>query len=196
MPVKQATSANISFKTKLFKIGSAVILRLPDEASKQLPSRGQVMVEGTFNGVDLKTPLEPTGDLGHYFRVSSDLQKAASVTAGDTVSVEVTPTKEWPEPEVPAIWKKALAGSTKASARWNDITPMARWEWIRWARATSNNETFERRIKVGISKMESTWRRPCCWNRNLCTEPDVSKNGVLLDPTREPGLAYGQRSKS
>jgi hypothetical protein len=25
-------------------------------------------------------------------------------------------------------------------------------------------------------------RRPCCFNRGMCTEPYVSKNGVLLDP--------------
>lgn len=184
MPVKQATLLAISFKTELFKIGSWTVLRLPDSASRQLPSRGQVMVEGTFNGVPFKTPLEPDGMLSHYFKVDPKLLKTAGVEAGDTAALIISVTKDWPEPEVPADWQKALASSPKARALWQQTTPMARWEWIRWARATSSPETYQRRIKVGISKLEHGTRRPCCWNRNLSTEPEISKSGVLLKPSR------------
>jgi uncharacterized protein YdeI (YjbR/CyaY-like superfamily) len=122
--------------------------------------------------------------LGHYFKVDSKLLKAGGAKAGDTVALTISATKDWPEPDVPAEWHKALAASPKARALWQQTTPMARWEWIRWARATSNPETYQRRVKVGISKLESGKRRPCCWNRNLSTEPDVSKNGVLLELSR------------
>lgn len=179
MPVKQATAPLIRFKATPVKIGSWTILRLPAGASKQLPSRGQVMVEGTLNGVDFRTPLEPDGRLGHWFRLEDDVLKSA----GDgPVTLAIKPTKDWPEPAVPADWQKALAKDAKAHDLWQRVTPMARWEWIRWARATSNSETRERRVRVGISKLKSGERRPCCWNRNLCTEPEVSKNGVLFEP--------------
>ncbi|HVV26233.1 MAG TPA: YdeI/OmpD-associated family protein [Candidatus Saccharimonadales bacterium] len=184
MATTQAAASTIAFTSKLFKLSSWTILRLPEAASQQLPSRGQVMVEGTFNDIPFQTPLEPDGRLSHYFRVEPKLLKAAGAAAGDTVSLEIKVTKSWPEPDVPADWRQALAASPKAHDLWQQVTPMARWEWIRWARATNNAETHQRRVRVGISKLESGKRRPCCWNRNLSTEPEISKNGVLLEPAR------------
>ncbi|HSW81609.1 MAG TPA: YdeI/OmpD-associated family protein, partial [Candidatus Saccharimonas sp.] len=135
MVVERAES--IKFITILFKIDSWTILPVPAAASKKLPSRGQVMVEGTFNGVDFKTPLEPDGKLSHWCKVDARLLKAAGVSAGSHVTVVVTPVRNWPEPDVPTDWQKALATNPQAAALWQRITPMARWEWIRWARATS-----------------------------------------------------------
>jgi hypothetical protein len=51
----------IHFESKLFNIGSWTILRLPLSASKKLPSRGQVMVEGPINESHFQTALEPDG---------------------------------------------------------------------------------------------------------------------------------------
>jgi hypothetical protein len=34
---------------------------------------------------------------------------------------------------------------------------------------------------VSISKMKSGKRRPCCFNLAACTDPDLSKNGRLLE---------------
>ena len=182
---KQHAAPVISFKAKLFTIGTWTILRLPESASAQLPSRGQAMVTGTFNGQHFQTPLEPDGKWSHWFQVDGTLLKAAKVSAGDTSSLVISliPVKEWPEPEVPADWRRALAAHPEARALWERITPMARWEWIRWAQATNSDETHKKRIEVGCSKLKAGKRRPCCWNRNLCTEPSVCKSGVLLEPT-------------
>lgn len=174
--------SRIRFSTKLFTIGSWTILRLPKEASAKLPSRGQVMVQGTVNGHEFRTPLEPDGNWSHWFRVDDNLSKTAGIAAGDTVTLEIEPTKDWPEPEVPKDWQAAINADQQARDLWAKITPMARWEWIRWIRSTGREETRARRIEVGLSKLKHGERRPCCWNRNLCTEPSVSKNGVLLEP--------------
>lgn len=174
--------STITFKTKLFTLGSWTILQLPKVASAKLPSRGQAMVEGTFNGVPFRTPLEPDGNWSHWFQVDDKLSKAAHAHAGDTVTLDIRPVAKWPNPAVPADLTKALAAHPEANALWQQITPMARWEWIRWIRSTNRTETRQRRIEVGCSKLKSGERRPCCWNRNLCTEPSVSKNGVLLPP--------------
>lgn len=173
----------IDFDAKLVRVGSWTVVVLPPSASAKLPARGQVMVGGTFNGIDFQTPLEPDGKGSHWFRPTAKLLKSAGAKIGDTVSLSIESAKDWPEPEVPADWQKALAADDKARALWEQVTPLARWEWIRWARATSNAETRKRRIEVGCSKLRSGKRRPCCWNRNLCTEPAVSKNGVLLEPS-------------
>ncbi len=173
----------IRFETTPLKIGDWTILRLPESASAQLPSRGMALVEGTINGVPAKIVLEPDGRGSHWFRVDGGLQEAASVGTGQPVTMDIEPSKEWPEPEAPVDLSQALASDARANALWVKITPMARWDWLRWIRATNNRETRSRRIEVALSKLKAGERRPCCFNRNLCTEPEVSKNGVLLEPT-------------
>ena len=178
----------IDFKTQLYTIGSTPILRLPEDASAQLPSRGMIMVKGTINGVAFETLLEPDGHYGkglrpsHWFSPSKKLLDDAKATPGDTVSVSLEPTKEWIEPAVPDDLKKALSSSPKAKALWDDITPLAHWDWIRWIRAVKTQETREKHIKVALDKLNKGMRRPCCFNRNMCSDPTVSKNWKLLDP--------------
>jgi hypothetical protein len=64
---------------------------------------------------------------------------------------------------------------------WKGITPMARWEWVRWINATRNLQTRERRVEVSLSKLRSGKRRPCCFDLAACTDPDLSKNGKLVE---------------
>ena len=178
----------IQFETKLYKIKDCTILKLPENASAKLPSRGMIMVAGSFNKVQFKTLLEPDGRYGpgqkpsHWFAPSKKLLQDASAEAGDTVQVSLEPTKEWIEPDVPKDVKKALSTSSKAEALWNDIPPLARWDWIRWIRAVKTPETRQKHIEVALSKLNKGMRRPCCFNRNLCSEPYVSKNWILLQP--------------
>jgi hypothetical protein len=176
----------IRFKAKLYKIGSWTILRLPESASAKLPSRGMTMVSGTINDVSFKALLEPDGRYAsgqkpsHWFRPDKKLLDGVPAKPGDTVQVSIEPTKEWVEPEVPEDLKKALATSPEAEALWKDITPLARWDWIRWIRAVKTQETRQKHIEVALSKLNKGMRRPCCFNRNLCSEPAVSHNWALL----------------
>ncbi|HEU5376644.1 MAG TPA: YdeI/OmpD-associated family protein [Ktedonobacteraceae bacterium] len=172
--------STIRFEAKLFNIGSWTILRLPKEASAKLPSRGMTMIEGTLNGFRFQAALEPDGKGSHWFSVD----KTMRVAAGDTVTLEIEPTKAWLEPEVPADLMKALLAVPQAHTLWMTITPSARWDWLRWIRATKQPETRQHRIEVACSKLKDGERRPCCFNRNLCTEPSVSYNWVLLEPTQ------------
>ena len=182
--------AQIQFETKLFKIGSFIILKLPSDASAKLPSRGMTMVAGTLNGIPFKTLLEPDGSYGpgkkptHWFSPDRKLLDEAHVAAGDSVQVSLEPTKEWIEPEVPDDLKKALSTSPKAKNLWEDITPLAHWDWIRWIRAVKTPETRQKHIEVALDKLNKGMRRPCCFNRNMCSDPNVSKNWVLLEPTQ------------
>src|SRR5579871_4630839 len=176
--------STIRFEAQLFTIGSWTLLRLPKSASALLPSRAMTMVEGTINGCRFQAPLEPDGKGSHWFRVDDTLCEAAGAGAGDTVTLEIEPAKAWPAPEVPADLQHALAAVPQAHALWMRITPHAQWDWIRWIRATNQPETRRRRIEVACSKLKAGMRRPCCFNRNLCTEPSVSHNWVLREPTQ------------
>ncbi len=178
----------ITFQTKLFKINSKIILLLPDEASTKLPSRGMVMVKGEINKIPFKALLEPDGGYGkgkqpsHWFSPESKLLKEANAKVGDTVNVSLEVTKEWISPEVPPDMMHALVKDKKIHELWNDITPMARWDWVRWVRAVKTPETRQKHVEIMISKLSKGMRRPCCFNRNLCSDPTVSHNWVLLDP--------------
>jgi Bacteriocin-protection, YdeI or OmpD-Associated len=87
----------------------------------------------------------------------------------------------WPEPDIPEDFQAALAHAPDICEVWESITPMARWEWVRWINATKNRQTRERRVDVGISKLRSGKRRPCCFDLASCTDPDLSKNGTLVE---------------
>lgn len=179
----------IHFDTKLFKINSWTILRLPEDVSEQLSSRGMTMAKGTLNGVPFKTLLEPDGKYGpglkpsHWFAPDKKLLKEANASSGDIVHVSLEATKEWIKPEVPPDMKKVIVANKDIHRLWNDLTPLSQWDWVRWVRAVKTEETRKKHIDVMLSKLGKGMRRPCCFNRNLCSEPAVSKNWRLLEPT-------------
>ena len=188
--------SKIRFQAKLTAIGSQTILRLPEAASSKLPSRGMSMVEGTFNGRAFQTPLEPDGMGSHWFRVTKTMLQAARLEAGDSASVALEPMALWPEPKVPADLAEALASDPPARRIWLDITPLARWDWIRWIGSTRNRDTRAIRIEKTLSKLRSGKRAACCFNRSQCTDPSMSRNGVLLEPTPAIGKAEGRQPRS
>jgi uncharacterized protein YdeI (YjbR/CyaY-like superfamily) len=65
--------------------------------------------------------------------------------------------------ELPADLRQALLGNTAALAAWNDITPLARNEFICWVEDAKQAKTRERRIRRTQEELEAGQRRPCCW---------------------------------
>ena len=84
--------------------------------------------------------------------------------------------------ELPADLRKALRSDPKALTAWEDITPLARNEWICWVESARKAETRSRRIEWGCASLRDGKRRPCCFNLSSCTDPELSKNGRLFDP--------------
>ncbi|MBL8030232.1 MAG: YdeI/OmpD-associated family protein [Candidatus Doudnabacteria bacterium] len=64
---------------------------------------------------------------------------------------------------LPSDFKKALSGSLKAKAVWEEITPLAKNEWVCWATSGKKEDTRHIRIKKAVSKLSGGMRRPCCW---------------------------------
>jgi Bacteriocin-protection, YdeI or OmpD-Associated/Domain of unknown function (DUF1905) len=168
----------IKFQATPYAIGSWTVLRLPPAASKKLPSRGMSMVAGTINGSPFQAPLEPDGKGSHWLKI----EKGMKAKAGATARLEIAPMEQWPEPMIPADLKQALAAAPESLKVWNETTPLARWDWIRWVGMSKNPDTRKKHIVVALSKLAHGERRPCCFNRSVCCEPAVSKQGVLLDP--------------
>ncbi|USQ76010.1 YdeI/OmpD-associated family protein [Ornithinimicrobium cryptoxanthini] len=175
-----------AFDGQVQQIGDRLIVRVPEDVSSALPSRGQVAVEAQVNGRAWATVVEPDGRKGHWLAVDEQLQTALSLSDGDTVDVELEPTRAWPEPDLPEDFEAALTDASDLAEPWDSITPMARWEWVRWVSATRNPQTRERRIEVSVDKLRNGSRRPCCFDLSSCTDPELSKSGKLVDTVDQP----------
>lgn len=65
--------------------------------------------------------------------------------------------------KMPADLKKALASSAKALNAWENITPLARNEWICWNVTVKQQTTRDEHIKRTVKELAEGKRRPCCW---------------------------------
>ena len=65
--------------------------------------------------------------------------------------------------DLPDDLKDELARDSAALATWNDITPLARNEWICWVESVKKAETRTKRIDWGLENLRAGQRRPCCW---------------------------------
>lgn len=168
---KTAPSTPIRFKARLLRPAEPedatwTFFVLPPVASNKLPTRSQVSVEGSLGGQPFQATLEPDGEGGHWLKVEQALREAAGAGVGDAVEVEVAPLAKEPEPAVPDDLRKALAAQPAAKATWDDITAVARRDWIQWVTSGKKAETRVKRIDVACDKLAKGQRRACCFDRS------------------------------
>jgi uncharacterized protein YdeI (YjbR/CyaY-like superfamily) len=65
--------------------------------------------------------------------------------------------------KLPVDLAKTIESNKSVLALWQDITPLARNEWICWVTSGKRQETRQIRIDKALSKMKGGMRRPCCW---------------------------------
>jgi len=65
--------------------------------------------------------------------------------------------------KLPDDLRKALSSSSKALLAWEDITPLARNEWICWTISVKTEETRRDHVKRTVEELIEGKRRPCCW---------------------------------
>ena len=65
--------------------------------------------------------------------------------------------------KMPSDLRTALVANPTALGAWNDITPLARNEFICWVEDAKQATTRERRIRRTQEELEEGRRRPCCW---------------------------------
>ena len=68
------------------------------------------------------------------------------------------------EPKVPTDLRQALAAAPKAKMKWQDLTPIARRDFVSWLDSAKQAETRQRRIEKACSMLEAGKRRPCCYS--------------------------------
>lgn len=65
--------------------------------------------------------------------------------------------------KVPNDLRKALISDESALERWEDLTPLARNEWICWTTNVKTDETRKKHVDRVIDELKEGKRRPCCW---------------------------------
>lgn len=65
--------------------------------------------------------------------------------------------------KMPADLRKALVADSEVLALWEDITPLARNEFVCWVENAKLIETRQRRVKRTCEELLEGKRRPCCW---------------------------------
>lgn len=65
--------------------------------------------------------------------------------------------------KIPNDFRKVLIENKTTLDTWQDITPLARNEWICWIEEAKKLETRNRRIKIAKENLAKGKRRPCCW---------------------------------
>ena len=65
--------------------------------------------------------------------------------------------------EIPSDLRKALLSDESALERWEDLTPLARNEWICWITFFKKPETRKHHIERARAELAGGKRRPCCW---------------------------------
>lgn len=78
--------------------------------------------------------------------------------------------------------------SRKALAAWEDITPLARNEWICWTVSVKTRETREDHVRRVVSELIEGMRRPCCWigcthRTDKALSPSI--RGILLSKKKK-----------
>ena len=64
--------------------------------------------------------------------------------------------------DLPEDLEEALKLHPEALAIWDDITALARNEWICWIESAKKLETRHKRIEWGCLNLTDGKRRPCC----------------------------------
>jgi uncharacterized protein YdeI (YjbR/CyaY-like superfamily) len=91
--------------------------------------------------------------------------------------------------EVPADLREALVSDPEALAAWEDLTPLARNEWICWTISAKRPETRRQHVERVCSELKEGIRRPCCWYGCIHrTDKAVSPSlqAVVLNRQRKP----------
>ena len=75
--------------------------------------------------------------------------------------------------DLPADVKQSIMKDKLVHETWEDITPLARNEWIYWIEDAKRKTTRIKRIDRLSEELKKGKRRPCCWPG--CSHREKSK---------------------
>ncbi|MCW3070818.1 MAG: hypothetical protein JWO44_708 [Bacteroidetes bacterium] len=145
------------FKSKLEKIGSWTIVKVPFDAKKIFGSAGHTRVKGTIDHVPFSISLMPMGEGVHCFPVKAELRKAIGKNSGDPVSVVLEQDHDKPVVEVPSELTGAFRASKEAKKMFDSYSASMQREHCRYISEGKKKETRENRAVATVLKLEKLY---------------------------------------
>lgn len=68
-----------------------------------------------------------------------------------------------PPHEMPNDLAAAIQANSATLSAWQQITPLARNEWICWTVTVKQSKTRQEHIRRACKELAEGKRRPCCW---------------------------------
>ncbi len=86
--------------------------------------------------------------------------------------------------ELPADLVNALTETKEITNLWENLTPIARNEFICWVEDAKQEKTRSKRIKRTVEELLNGQKRPCCWAgcvHRTDKKPGKWQQDVLID---------------
>jgi hypothetical protein len=145
------------FRSKLEKLGSWVVVKVPFNVKKTFGSAGYVRVKGNIDHLPLKISLMPMGEGVHCFPVKAGMRKALGKGPGDPVAIAIEIDTEKPVLEIPVELKQAFKASKEAKKIFDSYSPSMKREHCRYIAEGKKKETREDRSVKTVLKLEKIY---------------------------------------
>jgi hypothetical protein len=134
-------------------LGGGAYVQLPADVLAALGDRARQRVTGTFNGVEYRSNLMPTGGGTACLGVHKATREAAGAAFGDEITIEIEPDQA-PRPiEVPPALADALANDPDAKRAFDALSPSHRREHAQWVAEAKRDETRARRVTAVLKRL-------------------------------------------
>ena len=135
--------------------GSGTYIAVPSEISQKLSLKGRPKVQAIIAGHRYRGSLMPLPDGTFALGVLKSIQAAASVTRGDSITVELELDTAPRIVELPPDLARAIARDTKANAAWDRLSYTNKKEMARSLEEAKKAETRERRLAAALARLRA-----------------------------------------
>jgi len=143
------------FSGQIYKVGIIRFVDVPAEVSREIAGgAATVAVQGTVEGVPLRTTLVPRGRGCHRLAIHGEIRKKLRVEAGAVVEVALERDEELREPAVPPALALALRLAPRAQAEFREVTTAVRRQIVRFVTDVKQEATKERRAQTMVRRLE------------------------------------------
>ncbi len=136
------------FSGRIYKVGIIRYVDVPAEVSGEIAAgEANVAVQGTVEGVALRTTLVPRGRGCHRLAIHGEIRKKLRLEAGAVVEVALERDEEPREPAVPPALAMALRLAPRAQEEFRGVTTALRRQIVRFATGAKQEAARERRAR-------------------------------------------------
>jgi Bacteriocin-protection, YdeI or OmpD-Associated/Domain of unknown function (DUF1905) len=146
------------FVAKIQKIWIMRCIDVPRDISKAIKKEAggkpnHIPVHGWIDGLAFENTLVPRGGGNYRFHLNSKIWRKLQIDAGAAVEVTMSLDSEPREAVVPPDLAAELAGTPRALAAFNGITPSLRRHIVAWIDKARQSKTRDKRIQFTVKHM-------------------------------------------